>query len=71
MPSQLMRAIYYRAADGSEPVRDFVDGLPIRCRVLLDNQVDLLNRLTIGALDSNESSIATTRTTAEPALMVA
>jgi phage-related protein len=48
MPSQLMRAIYYRAADGSEPVREFVDGLPIRCQVLLDNQVDLLNRLTTG-----------------------
>lgn len=47
MPSQLMRAVYYRAPDGSEPVRDFVDRLPVRCQVLLDNQVDLLNRLTV------------------------
>ena len=41
-----MRAVYYRGPDGTEPVRDFVDGLPVRCQVLLDNQIDLLNRLT-------------------------
>jgi hypothetical protein len=41
-----MRAVYYRASDGSEPVRDFIDGLAVRHQVLLDNQIDLLNRLT-------------------------
>ena len=46
MPAQLMRAVYYRAPDGSEPVSDFIDALPVRCQVLLDNQIDLLNRLT-------------------------
>src|SRR5579859_1515198 len=46
MPAQLMRAVYYRASDGTEPVRDFVDGLLVPCQVLLDNQIDLLNRLT-------------------------
>jgi phage-related protein len=46
MPGQLMRAVYYRAPDGCEPVHDYIDGLPVRCQVLLDNQIDLLNRLT-------------------------
>jgi phage-related protein len=46
MPKQLMRAVYYRDSDGCEPVRDFVDGLPARCQLLLDNQIDLLNGLT-------------------------
>ena len=41
-----MRAVYYRASDGTEPVRDFIDGLAVRHQVLLDNQLDLLNRLT-------------------------
>ena len=42
MAAQLMRAVYYRGPDGTEPVRDFVDGLPVRCQVLMDNQIDLL-----------------------------
>jgi phage-related protein len=42
-----MRAVFYRAPDGSEPVRDFIDNsVPVRGQVLLDNQIDLLNRLT-------------------------
>jgi|SRR6266851_2433017 len=48
MAEQAMRAVYYRARDGTEPVRTFVDRLPVRCQVLLDNQIDLLNRLTTG-----------------------
>ena len=46
MPAQQMRAIYYRAQDGTEPVRDYIDGLADRNQVLLDNQINLLNRLT-------------------------
>jgi phage-related protein len=40
------RAVYYRAADGSQPVRDFVRGLPVRAQVMLNNQLDRLNELT-------------------------
>jgi phage-related protein len=40
-----MQAVYYRAPDGSEPVRDFLANLPgaVRAAVLL--QVDRLNTL--------------------------
>lgn len=44
--TSLMRAVYYRANDSTEPVRDFIDTLSVQCQVLLDNQIDLLNRLT-------------------------
>lgn len=43
----LMRAIYYRAPDGSEPVRECVDLLLVRCQVLIDNQINRLNQLTV------------------------
>jgi len=40
----LMQAVYYRARDGSQPVRDFVHGLqPLAARVVVENQVDRLN----------------------------
>jgi phage-related protein len=41
-----LRAVYYRAADGSEPVNDFIDRLSINRQVALDNQIDRLNMLT-------------------------
>lgn len=40
------QAVYYRAADGSEPVREFIDQLLIRKQVALENQIDRLNMLT-------------------------
>lgn len=40
----LMQAVYYRARDGSQPVRDFVHGLqPLAARVVVENQIDRLN----------------------------
>jgi phage-related protein len=42
----MMQAVYYRAPDGSEPVNDFIDALAVRCQVILDNQIALLNLLT-------------------------
>jgi len=39
------QAVYYRAADGSEPVSDFIDRLTITRQVVLDNQIDRLNML--------------------------
>jgi phage-related protein len=41
-----MQAVYYRAADGSEPVNDFIDSLTVPRQVVLDNQIDRLNMLT-------------------------
>ncbi len=40
-----MQAVYYRAADGSEPVSDYIDALNARCQAALDNQIDRLNLL--------------------------
>ena len=40
-----LRAVYYRAPDGSEPVSDFIDRLSIKRQVGLDNQIDRLNML--------------------------
>jgi phage-related protein len=45
MPGQL-QAVYYRAADGSQPVDAFIDGLPIKHQVTVDNQIERLNLLT-------------------------
>lgn len=42
-------AVYYRASDGSEPVNEFVDSLPVRKQALLDNQIDRLNGLPANA----------------------
>lgn len=41
-----MRAVYYRAPDGSQPVNDFIDRLDVRRQVALDNQIERLNMLT-------------------------
>jgi phage-related protein len=41
-----MQAVYYRAADGSEPVDEFVEQLAdAQKQVALDNQIDRLNML--------------------------
>lgn len=41
-----MQAVFYRAADGSEPVDDFIEGLRGSERqATLDNQIDRLNML--------------------------
>lgn len=41
-----LRAVYYRAPEGSEPVNKFIDGLSVKRQVALDNQIDRLNMLT-------------------------
>lgn len=41
-----LQAVYYRAADGSEPVREYIAALPARRRAVLRNQIDRLNLLT-------------------------
>jgi phage-related protein len=39
-----MQAVYYRARDGSQPVRAFVRSLqPLAARVVVENQIDRLN----------------------------
>ena len=40
-----LRAVLYRDQDGSEPASDFIDALPIRQQVVLDNQIDRINEL--------------------------
>lgn len=40
------RAVYFRAADGSEPVREFVAGLHPKRRAALMRQIDRLNNLS-------------------------
>ena len=41
-----LQAVYYRAADGSEPVREFIAGLDPKCRAALMRQIDRLNDLS-------------------------
>jgi phage-related protein len=41
-----LQAVYYRAADGSEPVRNFIDGLDAKPRAALLRQIDRLNDLS-------------------------
>jgi hypothetical protein len=41
-----LQAVYYRAADGREPVRDFIDELDAETQAAIDNQVDRLNLLS-------------------------
>lgn len=41
-----LRAVYYRATDGREPVRDFIDELAVETQAAIDNQVDRLNLLS-------------------------
>jgi phage-related protein len=45
-PVSRFQAVYYRAADGSEPVLDFVMGLDVKRRAVLMNQIDRLNLLS-------------------------
>lgn len=40
------QAVFYRAADGTEPVSAFIDGLSVKRQVVLDNQIDRLNMLS-------------------------
>jgi phage-related protein len=40
-----VQAVYYRAADGSEPVSDYIDSLAPQSQAALDNQIDRLNIL--------------------------
>ena len=40
------RAVYYRDAEGVEPVNDFIDGLHPDRQVVIDNQIDRLNMLS-------------------------
>jgi len=41
-----MHAVYYRDANGIEPVDAFIDGLPPRVQASLDLQIDRLNDLS-------------------------
>ena len=41
-----LQAVHYRAADGREPVRDFIADLGVETQVAIDNQVDRLNLLS-------------------------
>jgi len=41
-----LQAVYYRAADEREPVRDFIDELAVETQAAIDNQVDRLNLLS-------------------------
>jgi phage-related protein len=41
-----LQAVYYRAADGQEPVRDYIDALDGRRRAALAHQLARLNGLT-------------------------
>jgi len=43
---QTFQAVYYRAPDGSEPIKDFIDGLSAKRQVAILNQIDRLNLLT-------------------------
>jgi phage-related protein len=40
------QAVYYRAAEGSQPVDAFIEALPVKHQVALDNQIARLNLLT-------------------------
>jgi phage-related protein len=41
-----LKAVYYRAQNGSEPVDEFIDRLTLKRQVVIDNQIDRLNMLT-------------------------
>lgn len=41
-----LQAVYYRAADGGEPVREFIASLDAKRRLALRHQIDRLNLLT-------------------------
>ncbi len=46
MADHRFQAVYYRATDGSEPVREFVGALNERSRIVLLSQIDRLNLLS-------------------------
>ena len=41
-----MKAVYYRAADRSQPVSDFIDDLEVAHQIAIDNRIERLNVLT-------------------------
>lgn len=41
-----LQAVYYRASDGTEPVREFIAGLDAKRRAALLRQIDRLNGLS-------------------------
>jgi phage-related protein len=41
-----LQAVYYRASDGQEPVRNFIDELDVETQAALDNQISRLNLLS-------------------------
>lgn len=41
-----LQAVYYRAADGAEPVREFIEALDAKRRAALLHQLDRLNSLS-------------------------
>ncbi len=45
MADKRFQAVYYRAADGSQPVDDFIEGLDPRTQAVLDQQIERLNLL--------------------------
>lgn len=45
-PVGALRAVYYRATNGQEPVRAFIDELDVETQAALDNQIDRLNLLS-------------------------
>ena len=45
MSDPRFQAVYYRAADGSQPVDDFIEGLDARAQAVLDQQIERLNLL--------------------------
>ncbi len=42
------QAVFYRAADGSQPVDDFIESLPVKHQVAMDLQIGRLNELHPG-----------------------
>lgn len=41
-----LQAVYFRVADGSEPVREYIDGLDVKPRAALIRQIERLNDLS-------------------------
>ena len=46
MTARRFQAVYYRAADGSQPVDDFTESLDPRAQAVLDQQIERLNLLS-------------------------
>lgn len=45
MADRRFQAVYYRAAAGSQPVDEFIEGLDPRAQAVLDQQIERLNLL--------------------------